>query len=152
MLSLIQRPSTDPGVHPALEKDNGQGQALTCHTNSCHLPHRTISQGCHVCQDHSDPSSWWPSSLISNRFPPPGSAGVTPTPADLQSASSYCHNAEASNTGLNWTEMDEHVHETPQTCWIFFSNYESCFNTFSTVSLIFVQCWSCGWTSGCTTA
>lgn len=74
----------------------GEAKAVTCHPHPWHLSHWSFSQGCRVCQGHSEPGSWWPSSLISNRFPPPGSTGITSSPTALQSANSYCHITENS--------------------------------------------------------
>lgn len=52
---------------------------------------RVTQPGAWCLSGTSQLGCWSPSSLISNRLPPPGPAGDTSSPGALQSASSYHH-------------------------------------------------------------
>ncbi len=132
-------------IHISPQPGEGrEGQALTCHLFPRHLPHGSTSQGCHVRLGQGEPGSWSPSSLISNRFPPPGSTGIASSPAALQSGNSYCRVAEGS-TGTQ-LEMDgwmdgwmEHISAVGSCCWVMQPIFEppslkeNCLNTSSAV-------------------
>lgn len=115
-----------------------------------HLPHRSSSQRSRVCQGQGGLASGAPSSLISNRFPPPGPTGMTPGPKALQSGTSYCHVTEGL-VGVqletdSWTKYTGE-HKRGSHFWTFLSwrnlfNPALSFHSYAS-QLVYLNTWPC---------